>query len=131
MSNRKIYKAKGLEFPACWRWTVRTEDFANAHSARGVAEGLAALWVWQAGRCAICGGTDVELVLDHDHETGLIRGLLCYSCNGAEGRGHSGHPVFAHYRAISPASILDMKVRHAGRRNVLDGWKRDPYALAV
>lgn len=31
--------------------------------------------------CAICFGADERLVRDHDHETGLIRGLLCYPCN--------------------------------------------------
>lgn len=38
----------------------------------------------QGGVCAICGGTDNRrLSVDHDHETGTIRGLLCAGCNGA------------------------------------------------
>lgn len=45
----------------------------------------------QQGLCAICGGTRVRagttgLVVDHDHETGAVRGLLCSSCN--TGIGH-------------------------------------------
>lgn len=45
----------------------------------------------QEGRCALCGtaidpGVKGELVVDHDHSTGLIRGALHRSCNAAEGK---------------------------------------------
>lgn len=35
----------------------------------------------QGGRCAICGDQPSRLVVDHNHSTGLVRGLLCQSCN--------------------------------------------------
>lgn len=38
----------------------------------------------QSGRCAICQKVD-KLVVDHDHTTNAIRGLLCYGCNTALG----------------------------------------------
>jgi hypothetical protein len=39
----------------------------------------------QGGVCLICLSSPAVHV-DHDHETGLVRGLLCFSCNGALGQ---------------------------------------------
>lgn len=42
----------------------------------------------QDGKCAIC-KTSLKLTdacLDHDHATGIVRGVLCRNCNGIEGR---------------------------------------------
>jgi hypothetical protein len=45
------------------------------------------LWAQQGGVCAICllGNEGKDLGVDHVHETGAIRGLLCDNCNGAIG----------------------------------------------
>lgn len=38
----------------------------------------------QGGVCAVCDKPDPEHV-DHDHNTGKVRGLLCFNCNQALG----------------------------------------------
>lgn len=56
----------------------------------------------QQGRCAICGGEGflmgkkhkMKLVVDHDHKTGAVRGLLCHNCNRALGLFHDDVNVF-------------------------------------
>jgi hypothetical protein len=51
-------------------------------------EDFEAMLLAQGGGCAICGRAAPEgtsLHVDHDHETGVVRGLLCFTCNGAIG----------------------------------------------
>ena len=51
------------------------------------------LYIKQEGRCYICNSegfsisdrTAVDLVIDHDHLTNTVRGLLCHNCNRALG----------------------------------------------
>ncbi|WP_432279202.1 endonuclease domain-containing protein [Nocardia brasiliensis] len=91
-------------WPACWFW--------DAPERRCPSTG-GAMYVWQRGRCAICGvegemGGHWGMVLDHDHRTGLIRGWLCRCCNAAE-----GHPTRdgrrLNYRLRPPAAILGIR----------------------
>lgn len=35
----------------------------------------------QGGVCKLCGTTAARLVVDHNHNTGAVRGLLCDNCN--------------------------------------------------
>ncbi len=39
----------------------------------------------QASKCLLCDRSECELVIDHDHDTGIIRGLLCRHCNSMLG----------------------------------------------
>ena len=61
-----------------------------------------AMFARQGGRCAICstaapGGVANRLHVDHDHDTGEVRGLLCHSCN--KGIGHLGDDAERVYAA--------------------------------
>lgn len=35
----------------------------------------------QNNQCALCGEEDPRWHVDHDHETGRVRALLCHRCN--------------------------------------------------
>lgn len=62
----------------------------------------------QQNKCAICKKSN-KLVVDHDHDTGKVRGLLCDRCNTALGALGDTHASIT--RVLS---YLDV-ARHAGR----------------
>ena len=35
----------------------------------------------EAGCCDICKTVNIPLAIDHDHDTGLVRGVICRNCN--------------------------------------------------
>jgi hypothetical protein len=49
----------------------------------------------QDGRCAICKRVCDNFVVDHDHTTGKVRGLLCKNCNGLLGFSGDNEQVLA------------------------------------
>lgn len=59
----------------------------------------AAMVLAQGGRCALCDEIPKVLVVDHCHETGVIRGMLCIRCN--LGLGRFGDNVEGLKRAIA------------------------------
>ena len=101
----------------CWNWPVTDDDRRRAAEARDCADpemarGIAwdLLADWQDDRCAVCKGCSD--VLDHDHETGLVRGWLCRFCNSQEGHGYIPGGRYERYRAKNPASILGLAIRY-------------------
>ncbi|MFD9076613.1 endonuclease domain-containing protein [Streptomyces lasiicapitis] len=86
--------------PVCWSWGAAPSEGKDDRFA---------FRAWHDGRCAVCGYRDVRLVDDHDHDTGLIRGLLCRSCNGRE---PNDDGLFRKYRERPPAQILGIYLRY-------------------
>lgn len=73
--NRERYHKMGGHTPA-----NRLRQIKNRYGPEATAEMLGA-----EGKCPICLRTR-KLVIDHDHETGVVRGLICRTCN--TGIGH-------------------------------------------
>lgn len=45
------------------------------------------------GCCLICNSPSERLVVDHNHSTGQVRGLLCISCNGLLGLANDSRDI--------------------------------------
>ena len=107
VAEREAYREVDEMVPACWRWEV--PDSPAPRDPDPDVAGLAMIEEWQAGRCGIC-SSQRRLVTDHDHSTGLIRGLLCYRCNIAEAFQTVG--PYRRYRERPPAAILGVQARY-------------------
>ena len=118
--------------PACWSWTVPPlresydhikeifpdrgvltwDDDGSLRKAHRVLSrtSLATFQFieYHDGRCAICSQHPAELIVDHDHWCGLVRGYLCKRCNVLEGTNRADErPLITRYRRRHPASILN------------------------
>jgi hypothetical protein len=101
-ARRKAYEAKHRErylvLRAAWRERNLEKLRARARKRKLLAYGLGEgeyqrLFIAQNGRCAICGcepqvkknrsvmAVRHDFCIDHDHATGVVRGLLCTPCN--------------------------------------------------
>lgn len=106
------------ETPVYWDWLVTDAQHEVAATVRragpenGALDDALLLDEWQDGRCATCGAVGLHLV--EDHSTGLVRGLLCRSCNVLEGVGQAERALalFKAYRERPPVRILDIEVRY-------------------
>jgi len=86
-------RAKKAQWMQAWRRANKTKFKAmqrryHLKRAYGLTEeGYQALVKQQNGCCAICKSpADTSgLFVDHNHETGVVRGLLCSACNTALG----------------------------------------------
>ena len=71
----------------------------------------------QHGRCAICKcyfRKGFRPVVDHDHTSGLVRGVLCANCNTAIGflddRPHAADSLAAYLRTKGPHKVSRLKI---------------------
>jgi hypothetical protein len=89
------------------RAVVRQRKAANHEKRVQQTYGLQAgeyalLYAFQLGHCAICRratGASRRLSVDHDHETGLVRGLLCRPCNTMLGHARDREDFFERAKA--------------------------------
>jgi hypothetical protein len=75
VSNKVSYEYNRTRVLKC-RYGITLDDYANMLESQG-------------GGCAICGaepGKGRVLDVDHCHDEGHVRGLLCRSCNLCLGR---------------------------------------------
>jgi hypothetical protein len=101
---------------------------------------LHALWVYQGGSCALDHPTlnphgtlrGRHIRLDHQHDAeGLVRGLLCQSCNCLEGKSGGGakgpglRALMREYRRRPPAQSF-VGTRGLTRKYLI-GWPRERY----
>lgn len=69
----KYYPVYGREWHLKNKYGITVEDYDK-------------MLMRQNGKCAICatrepGGSGKHFMVDHDHSTGKVRGLLCGRCN--------------------------------------------------
>lgn len=82
---------------------------------RGVSPSVIdAVMALQGGKCPVCekplpAWPSRQTHIDHCHDTGRVRGLLCHSCNGKEGWVRRYGAKLQAYLAAPPADeVLDL-----------------------
>jgi Recombination endonuclease VII len=103
--NRRTFTEREKRCPKCEKWLPLDSFGVNVSRPSGRTdrckrclrngyyekeydfslEQRVALLEKQGGKCAICKAS-TRLCLDHDHETGFVRGFLCVPCNVMLGR---------------------------------------------
>lgn len=83
-----FYFYYGKHTAACRACTIERASRRHYEKNLGISKDEALILISQAGSCESCGvsfaGTR-RAVIDHDHVTGNIRGVLCDNCNTAFG----------------------------------------------
>ena len=94
-TDQERFNGRWGEYQQTYRERLKKKDLAafkirerksNIKKYGMTIEGYDAMLAAQDGKCALCGrepynGSGKKLHIDHDHETKIIRGLLCHGCN--------------------------------------------------
>ena len=94
--------------PAYLQWQRNAERSGKDIPLLEGFKGLEELFNWQEKRCAMCGFEHDKIVMDHCHESGLIRGLLCQPCNLNESSNDSLR--WQIYCKFPPTMLLNVKI---------------------
>lgn len=110
--KRSLYRANPEKFRLARREVAEYQR--NLHLVRkyGITiDDYDAILANQGNGCALCARQDVRLVVDHDHTTGQVRGILCYARNMAMGMaGDSADRlrVMVRYLEDPPTNLLNL-----------------------
>lgn len=108
--HRRTSATYWRELSAERRWEI------NIKQAYGMtARDYYVMFVDQKQACAICKAKpDAKLLVDHCHRTGMVRGLLCHSCNTLVGHLEKKTPkVVADALRYIAASVMAEVVAYA------------------
>ena len=99
-----------------WLPAHRERTFADYQRKYGIGPAeYGLLYERQGGCCLICRRFDRPLVVDHCHDSGLVRGLLCSQCNSAIGL--LGESIEVIGRAIEYVAMAE-SIRRAHARSL-------------
>lgn len=86
--KKNIYNKERARVYLCKRYNLTVAEYES-------------MYYNQHGLCAICHKPEIQgrlLAIDHDHDTGIVRGLLCGKCN--QGIGYLQDDIKLLYSAI-------------------------------
>lgn len=129
-SNQRHYRKhreKRMEYNRAWRERnrLKIKDYDRSrHRHRWLRrygltpDDYSAMMTSQGGMCAICGHVAVgkNLHVDHCHDTGNVRGLLCHCCNvGLGSFRHSGQLLAKAREYLDGESVRSINISHSAQ----------------
>lgn len=69
-----------------WKQPEKVRHYNRLRRYKMTPEQYDAMWEAQAKRCALCAKETPRPVIDHCHDTGRVRGILCTQCNTGLGK---------------------------------------------
>lgn len=106
--QKSLYRRRAKEDPVAFRDRQRYTEIWKKYKLS--KEAFEKLEKSQGYRCACCGKPKkdgVNMVVDHCHDTGIVRGLLCRNCNSGIGKlGDTKEGVFKALRYLEKFEAL-------------------------